>query len=127
MNDTLLDDRFNEKKLDNNQDIAAANKLRLAINENTKSIRTGRNAVLFAIGLLLVGTVIETMQMPELMLDSIIGFVIFTGIYGLGIFLMYKQKPMISLGICLSCYILFNALTIVADFSMLYKGPCLKQ
>ncbi len=121
----FLDDGFNEKKLDNNTDIAEANRVRRDINESIQGINRGKYAVFAIIGFLLFGTIVEIATEPDLMVASSTGFVFFAVLYGIGLYLMRKQ-PVAGLVFCLVVYILFIAITVFIEPSMLYKGFIVK-
>ncbi|MGH1336839.1 MAG: hypothetical protein ACRBFS_12005 [Aureispira sp.] len=126
MNDNLLlDDGFNEKKLDNNNDIAEANRLRRDLNESIKVINRGKYAVFMTIGLLTFGSVIEVVEEPDLFLDSLIGYVIIVLLYTIGL-LLFKKNSAASLGICLGVYILFNVLIAVFEPGAAFQGFLIK-
>lgn len=121
----LLDEHFNEKKLDNNTDIAEANKIRRDINETTKYIRSGRVAIIVLIVVLAIGTVVEVAQAPELLIYSAIGFAIIAGLY-LVAFILSKKKPIAGFALTLGVFILFNILIALDDPMLLFKGWWLK-
>ena len=121
MEEFLLDDGFNEKKLENNEAIGAANLIRKRANEQIKSIHAAKYAVWVALGLLTLGTVIEVVNSPELMVYSGVGYVVIASLYGLGLFL-YKQKPALGLIICLCIYVLLNVLIAYGEPSTAFKG-----
>lgn len=117
----LLDDHFNERKLDNNTDISEANRIRRDINESTKSIRSGRIAIIMLIVFLAIGTVIEVAEAPELLMYSAVGFGIIAGLYLLAFFLS-KKKPIAGFVLTLVLFILFNILIAIGDPILVVKG-----
>ena len=120
-NDFLLDDQLKGSALETNKDIAAANKARSAINETTKAIRYGRNAVWFAIGFLVLGTIWEVGQNPELVAYSFIGLGVMAALYGIGLF-AFTKNPVTGLAICLGVYLLFNIINTLLDPSTIIVG-----
>ncbi|MCP4437347.1 MAG: hypothetical protein GY810_00070 [Aureispira sp.] len=58
----LLDDNTTPTLLNNNQDIAAANNLRININESIKAIRAGLLGILILIGFTMIGLIIGLSQ-----------------------------------------------------------------
>lgn len=126
MEDTLLlDEGFNEKKLTNNIDIADANKVRQTINESNKIITKGKYAVIATLVLLAIGSIYEVVRAPDLMVYSIVGFVVILLLYCFG-FYLFRKNPVTGLSVCLGIYILFNLLIIVGEPEMAFKGLVIK-
>lgn len=121
----LLDDQFNGKKLETNEDIVAANKARTDLNESSKAILGGRNAIIFAIILLTVGTIVEVVREPELLSFSTIGFVVIGGTYGLSYY-VFTKKPVIGLAICLAVFVLLNVLILFGNPASFRSGIVVK-
>ena len=124
-NHLLLDDEFSERSLDSNEDIAKANKMREGINQHLKAMVGGRHAVWLVVVFLAVGSAFEVYREPALLVNSLMGFVVIAGLYGVGLY-QFTKKPAVGLGICLGVYLLFNIMLIVLDPETGTKGFIIK-
>lgn len=128
MDDLLLDEEFNNSSaLDNNKDIAAANKIRMEINESTAAIRATKVVFMVLIGLQILAVIIATntsnytIGVEAIMIEG----GILLGVYSLSIFIMKKNAKagiMIGFGI----YILMILLNAFVEPATLIRGFIIK-
>ena len=121
--DLLLDDEHQAKAaLNNNADIAEANKIRMEINENIKAINHACYAVYVCIGFLIVGSIIEVVGTPELLTISVVIVLPVLILFGLGVYLLHTRKPVAGLGLCLFVYLGVQVMSVIGEPSSLGQG-----
>lgn len=120
----ILDDKT-EIRLDNNKDIAAANKLRLDLNENLKAVFAGQGALVVIIIFLLVSGIasISRAEFPIHLVMIELGFFIF--LYLVSIFLV-RKNPVAGLAMGLFTYLLFIGIYAMVDMNTIYQGYLIK-
>ena len=121
----LLDDNY-EITLNNNKDIAAANKLKLDLNENLKAVFAGLGALVVLIIFLLISGIfsISKAELPIHLVIIEVGFFIFLYIVSI---LLVRKNPVAGLVLGLCTYLLFIGIYALVDPNTFYRGYLFKS